>query len=1156
MADPRALETFICAWSKTGGSELANTQSFINELCALIHVDPPKGSRSDESQNDYVFERSVYEDNGDGTHDFGRIDCYKRDSFVLEAKQGTEGDRRRAVSGEADLDLFGQTAATRVKRGTAKRGTSGWAKAMTQAKRQAERYAKALPIDHGWPPFLLVTDVGYCIEVYADFSGTGKAYAQFPDRARYRVMLEDLRDVDVRDRLTAIWNEPLSLDPSAETTRVTREIGDLIAVLARRLEKRGHSPDQTSAFLMRLLFTIFAEDSGLLPKGSFTIMLQRQRERPELLKNQLEALWEKMDRGGFAGSLGQAGENVRRFNGYLFKETEALDLKSEELDALIKAAGYEWTQVEPAIFGTLLERALDPKERAKLGAHYTPRASVERLVLPTIIEPLRAEWLGVQTAAVDLLEQGKRDKAQEEVERFHSKLARTKVLDPACGTGNFLYVAMARMELEAEVIDLLVELDDRQYVLEITGHTITTENFLGIEVNPRAAAIAQLVIWIGYLQWHFRTVGPGQMPPEPILRDVRTIDTRDALIAWRERRPLKTGGKPVTIWDGTTMKPHPVTGQLVPDEAAQVEVYEYKSVRTAEWPDADFIIGNPPFIGNKRLRKRLGAPYVQAVRSAYSDVSQRVDFVMYWWDRAARLVAAGKVRRSGFITTKSIAQASSRPLLASYMQRERDPVSIVFAIPNHPWHDPETTAAVRIAMTTVAKGRLPGTLSLVVNERRVGRESQFELESATGFIQVDLSIGAEVASAKRLKANLGLSWMGVKMGAESFRIRPTARATFIKAGFPEERLPLVIGGSDVIDPPSEFYAINCAGLTEEQLQTSYPTVYQYLNDHVRPMRDQNDPETNPGEWWQFIRPRPNLARSVEPLRRFIVTSETSKYRIFRFVPREGVLIDGSVIAIASEDAFDLGILSSRIHITWAIRAGGRMGAGNDPRYQNVVCFDPFPFPEDVPPALEEHIRTEAEALDDLHARVLANHRDITLTDVYNVIDLLPKVRAGTHTLSDAERDIYDRGLAAVIEQRLNTINTLVALAYNLDADLPTEAILTALVDLNRKRAAEEVSGLIRYLRPSFQAPAYAAPVPQLLDLRVAAPQQQLITWPSSLAEQVTVVANVLSAATLPLRANDVASAFKGKRSSTVVPVLEALAAMGQARKLRDGRYAP
>ena len=261
-----------------------------------------------------------------------------------------------------------------MKRGTARRGTPAWAKAMIQAKQQAERYAKALPVDHGWPPFLLVTDVGYCIEVYADFTRTGKAYAQFPDRARYRIMLENLRDAKVRDRLAAIWDNPTSLDPATETTRVTREIGVLIATLARRLEKRGHSPERTSGFLMRLLFTMFAEDSGLLPRGSFTAMLKRQRERPELLHRQLQVLWEKMNSSGFVGSLGQAGETVRRFNGYLFRDSDALELNGEELDVLIEAAGYEWTQVEPAIFGTLLERALDPKERAKLGAHYTPHA--------------------------------------------------------------------------------------------------------------------------------------------------------------------------------------------------------------------------------------------------------------------------------------------------------------------------------------------------------------------------------------------------------------------------------------------------------------------------------------------------------------------------------------------------------------------------------------------------------------------------------------------------------------------------------------------------------------------------------------------------------------------------------------------------------------
>jgi hypothetical protein len=167
----------------------------------------------------------------------------------------------------------------------------------------------------------------------------------------------------------------------------------------------------------------------------------------------LADLWAKMDTGGFVGALGDAGETVRRFNGYLFKETSAIPLEVKEIDVLIAAASADWRQVEPAIFGTLLERALNPKERAKLGAHYTPRAYVERLVGPTIMEPLRDDWSGARTAATQAAEAGDKEGARRIVEAFHGKLAQTKVLDPACGTGNFLYVAMARMkELEGEVL--------------------------------------------------------------------------------------------------------------------------------------------------------------------------------------------------------------------------------------------------------------------------------------------------------------------------------------------------------------------------------------------------------------------------------------------------------------------------------------------------------------------------------------------------------------------------------------------------------------------------------------------------------------------------------------------------------------------------------
>jgi len=1149
------IAAFIARWQDTGGSELANTQSFIGELSALIGAEPPRGSRTDDALNDYVYERRVFQDNGDGTQSFGRIDVYKRGCFILEAKQGSDADRASAERGEADLDLFGQTAATRLKRGTARRGTPGWAKAMVQAKGQAERYAKALPVDHGWPPFLLIADIGYCIEVFADFTGTGKAYAQFPDRSRYRIMLDDLHDEKVRQRLHAIWTAPATLDPATEAARVTRQVADLLATLSRRIEKRGHSADAVSGFLMRLLFTMFAEDTKvLLPENSFKALLHGQRDHPEHLHHQLSALWGAMDRGAFAPALGIP---VKRFNGYLFKDTAAIPLDREELDVLIAAAEHQWTDVEPAIFGTLLERALNPKERAKLGAHYTPRAYVERLVGPTIIEPLRADWTGVRVVASELIDQGKADEARAAVEAFHAQLARTKVLDPACGTGNFLYVAMARMkELEGEVIDLLIELGDTQYVADLTGHTITPENFLGIELNPRAAAIAQLVLWIGYLQWHFRVNGEGRAPPEPILRDIRTIECRDALIDYEDRvLERDEQGEPITIWDGTSMKSHPTTGRLVPDESERREVYRFVRPRQSIWPRADFIVGNPPFIGSKRMRKRLSSQYVDAVRLAYRQLSGEIDFVTYWWARAAAAVAAGELRAFGLITTKTLAQSSNRPVLRAHLDAEHGGnLTLRFAIPNHPWHDSQTTAAVRIAMTVGVTRGEQGRLLTIVSERRRGGQVELEFDDKSGAINVDLTIGPNVAAATPLKANAGVCWMGMKMSGDGFKIDEQFRDTLASSGVPLSRMPLVIAGDDLTERQDNVFALDFFDVQREiDLRENYPLAYQHLLNAVKPFRDQNDRDQYRDIWWRFAEVRPSLRRSIHSLNRAIVTSETATHRVFTFVPVEGHLIDGSVIAIASDDSYVLGALSSRVHIIWALRAGGRLGSGDDPRYQNEVCFDPFPFPADVPEPLKDRIRAEAEALDVLRKRVLAEHDDLTLTRLYNVLEALKAGRA----LTDAERDIHGRGLVTLIRQHHDTIDAAVAEAYGWPEDLSDEDILARLVALNKERAAEEARGLIRYLRPEYQDAGYTAPVNENLDLGEAAVPlpDTVIPWPATLPEQVGAVQRILTAAPGPMAAPDIARSFKGKRAATVRPVLDALAAIGQARILEDGRYA-
>lgn len=1141
------IEQYIANWRDTGGSELANTQSFINGLTQLLGVDPPAGSKVNDAHNDYVFERRVFQSNGDGSQSFGRIDCYKRDCFILEAKQGSEADRAAATRGEDDLDLFGQTAETRVKRGTARRGTPGWARAMVQAKGQAERYARALPSDHGWPPFLLVVDVGYCIEVYADFTGTGRAYAQFPDRARYRIMLDDLHDEAVRARLHAIFTDPKSLDPTARAARVTREIADLLATVARRIEKRGHNAERTSGFLMRVLFTMFAEDSGLIPPGSFTGLLKSQRAHPQHLELQLAALWQAMDEGQFAPALGVP---LRKFNGYLFKDRTAIPLNAEELEVLIQAAEHVWTEVEPAIFGTLLERALNPKERAKLGAHYTPRAYVERLIGPTIMEPLRADWDGVRGAAATLIDEGKADEARTTVQAFHARLAQTRVLDPACGTGNFLYVAMARMkELEGEVVALLEELGDTQYVVELTGHTITPENFLGLEINPRAAAIAQLVLWIGYLQWHFRVNGAERAPPEPILRDVRTIENRDALIIWDDRvLERDEHGAPVTIWDGVSFKTHPVTGKLVPDDTGRLEVYRYIKPRATHWPKADFIVGNPPFIGNKRMRERLGDGYTEAVRKAYPKVSESVDFVMYWWAIAAAKVGEESTRRFGFITTNSITQTFNRSVI------EAAPCKLIFAIGDHPWVDGNDGAAVRIAMTTGGKSDGIGTLFTLTTEQPITDgygESQVEFSVHRVAINSDLAAGADATTSIQLKSNKDLSHQGVIPVGTGFRIdidkyNPDDIEMYISAGVVKR----YIIGRDIVGDRQQRLIIDAFGLDEKDFQLRFPRLFQVVFNTVKPERDQKKRDGHREKWWIYGEPRKEMRKASVGLSQYIATCRTAKHRIFVFETIDA-LPDAKVIFIGLQDPFALGVLSSRAHTLWALRTGAFLE--DRPNYNHSDCFAKFPFPADVPEPLKARIRAEAEALDGLRKRVLAAHDDLTLTKLYNVLEALKAGRA----LSEAERDMHDRGLVTLIRQHHDAIDAAVAEAYGWPATLDDEAIITRLVALNKERAAEEARGLVRWLRPEFQAPNYQAPMAQGLDLGEAQPvlPSNIIPWPATLPEQVSAVQAILTAAPAPLAAADVARAFKSKRPATVKPVLDALAGIGMARRLADGRYA-
>jgi hypothetical protein len=617
---PDPIESFVTRWAGSSAAERANFQLFAAELCDVLGVGRPGPGTGDPARDRYRFEYPVRFSHPDGATSTGSIDLYRRDAFVMEAKQGSDQQL------EEQLALFGRME-SQTRKGAAVRGTRNWSIAMQGARGQAERYAKALPVDHGWPPFLIIIDVGHCFELYADFSRTGKSYSQFPDAQSFRIPLDGLRDEKVRERLRLVWTDPLSLDPTRRAAEVTRVVSHRLALVARALEKEGHPPKLVADFLMRCLFSMFAEDVGLLPKGCFTRLLETLRGRdPQQSVYALETLWGEMDRGvPFSSTTNDA---VLRFNGGLFQERTALPLKPELLGLLIDAAKADWRDVEPAIFGTFLEQALDPRERRKLGAEFTPRRWVERLVMPAVIEPLRERWDNVKATALAYDIAGNRHAAVKAVKDFHHELCHLRILDPACGSGNFLYVTMEHLKrLEGEVLDLLQEFGDSQYLLDLDRHTVDPHQFLGLEINPRAATIAEVVLWIGHLQWHFRTRGR-VMPAQPVLKNFRNIEHRDAILAYdREELVRDEQGRPVTRWDGHSMRVDLATGRDVPDETKRVERYHYVNPRPATWPEADFIIGNPPFTGGKDLRDRSGN-YAEALWAAYPDMPRSADLVM------------------------------------------------------------------------------------------------------------------------------------------------------------------------------------------------------------------------------------------------------------------------------------------------------------------------------------------------------------------------------------------------------------------------------------------------------------------------------------------------------------------------------------------------
>ena len=1124
------IEAFLVEWlGRPGGAERSNSHLFFFGLCSLLGVPGPRPAEAG-GLGDYVFERVVRarESEGEGVH--GWIDLYKRGCFILEAKQSRMTGGRNRPPGLASGEGDAQASHPHGRR----QGTGGWDKLMRHARQQAERYVDHLPPDHAAPPFLIVCDIGAMFEVYADFSGTGRNYTYFPDRQTYRVFLEDLRHEDVRARLRAIWTDPRSLDPARLKRRATREIGKELAIVSRELERstadRGDAAHDLAQFLMRCVFTMFACSVGLLPEDGFVQLLDRCIPHPDVFPRLVRELWVKMNDPVYeARYFSDFDAYVPYFGGKLFHHCHVYRLGPEALTALRNAAARSWENVEPALFGALLEGALDPLERRRLGAHYTPRIHVERMVQAVIMEPLRTDWGRTQGKIERALNEGATRRALGWARRFHDGLRRLRVLDPACGTGNFLYIALDLIKaLKTEVLETLVQLGAPELLaLDMVG----PRQFLGLEVNPRAAVIAELVLWVGFLQIHYRT--HSGHPSEPILQAYETVTIGDAVLTW----------------DG-----YPTHGIAVRD-GRRVEALP--NPRRPSWPEADYIVGNPPFMGGKDLRARLGDLYAEALWSAHPQMNRGADLVMYWWDHAAELLVRqeSRLRRFGFVTTNSLNQSFQRQTLERHLAGPR-PLHLVYAIADHPWtRTAPDSAAVRVAMTAAEAGHGDGVRLEVIAETALeGDEPHLEFRRTEGRINSDLSVGTDLTQAAPLLANRGLCSPGVKLHGAGFIVSLEQARDLGLGRRPglEDHIRPYRNGRDIVQQPRDAWVIDLYPLGSDVVRTRFPEVYQHLLTTVKPHRDSNRMAFRREHWWWFGATHETYRSFTAELPRYIATPETAKHRLFIFVPA-GVRADNMLVNFGVSESYHLGVLSSRPHLVWAKATGAVLE--DRPRYTKSACFEPFPFPAPTP-AQRRAIGDLAEELDATRRRVQAEHPSLTLTALYNAV---------WTSSADAPVDptLLAQGRILILRELHARLDTHVMQAYGWPVETSAPRLLDRLFELNQARNGEEQEGQVRWLRPAYQAPRHLgsggrATLKSAGQARSDPAQTAAkFTMPQGVDEQSEAVLRTLEESGSPMSVSETAACFGRTSKSMMLKVeaaLQVLAQYGRVSVTPSGRF--
>ena len=583
---------------------------------------------------------------------------------------------------------------------------------------------------------------------------------------------------------------------------------------------------------------------------------------------------------------------------------------------------------------------------------------------------------------------------------------------------------------------------------------------------------------------------------------------------------------------------------------------DFQNAKPTEWPAADFIIGNPPFVGDKAMRGALGGAYVDALRKTYKGVvPESADLVMYWWEKAAETVRQNKAESFGFITTNSITQTFNRRLIQRHLDAT-PPLTLTYAIADHPWVDSAQGAAVRIAMSVGRIDSTVGKLMKVASEIATDEDDAHavELTEVEGTINADFTVGANVVAAAVLTANTGVTSNGMMLAGAGFIVTEEQAQTLGRGRIVglEERIRPYRNGKDLTARPRGVFLIDLFGLNESEVIAQYPEVYQHVFTEVKPDRDVNNRKKLREVWWEFAETRKGLRAALKGLPRYIATAETAKHRMFQFLEAD-IAPDHMLVVIALDDAYHLGVLSSRMHIVWALATGGTLE--DRPRYNSSRCFQTFPFPAAMP-AQQARIRELAEQLDAHRKRQQAQHPALTLTDLYNVVEKLNAAQP----LSAKDQTVNQQGLASLVLSLHQQLDAAVAEAYGWSADLPDAEILQRLVHLNHERAREEQQSHVRYLRPAYQAPGEqqaTMAMPTTTAVVTAATTAAAQPWPAELAQQMFAVRSIVQqAGGEALSSAQVAACFRRTKADKVKPLLDTLAMMSLVRHLvQEDTYA-